>query len=217
MGVLIANGTSDKPIVFTAKEKGTYWKGLGFVLADDVRNTLNYVHLSYGGADNISIIDRPATLGFSSFSEVSITNCVIKNSANIGLFAEDDVDFLAFSNNVFEANANRPLVLPADQVHTLDENSLYSQSNGDNSIEIHNGLLRELGAITWIKPKDNTPFVIMDDLNMESQLTIQPGITLLFDADLKFSVRDRDKSYLIANGTANLPVSYTHLTLPTKA
>ncbi len=53
-GILIANGSSAKPIIFTAIDKAPgYWKGLQ-VQSNSVLNKLNYCIIEYGGSDPIA-------------------------------------------------------------------------------------------------------------------------------------------------------------------
>lgn len=204
---LVARGTDANHIVFTAKDTSRPWRGLAFVLAGDFRNELDYVDISYAGIDLISIVDREASLGVSSFSQLSVTNTTITNSASAGMFIESDVALNAFANNSFSNNAGRPLVLAAEQVAILDAASSFSQNNGDNSIEIHNGSIATGEAVSWVNIEDGTPYVVTSDINLSDKLTISPGVELRFDVDRSFVV-DGDGA-IIAEGTAEDPIVFT--------
>jgi len=206
-GVLIAKGTSEDHIVFTAKNQSNPWRGIGFVLSDDVRNSMDYVDISYAGSDLISIIDRKAAVGLSSFSELAFTNSTITHSVAIGMFVEDDVELIAFENNRFENNAGRPLVLPASEVGKLDAASQFSTSNGDNTIEIHEGSIDAVEPITWTSFIDGTPYVVTDDIDIDSELTILPGAVFLIASNKGIKVSD--SGILIAEGTQENMIQFT--------
>ena len=204
---LIAKGTAEDRIVFTAKDSSKPWRGIAFVLADDFRNALDYVDISYAGVDKISIVDRIAALGASSFSKFSFTNSSITNSASLGMYVADDVELTDFANNRFENNATLPLVLPADQIGQLDAASQFSLSNGENVIEIHEGIVDLDAATTWVSFDDKTPYYVTDDIDIVSQVNIKEGVNLLFDISKVFRVDD--PGILIAEGTAENPIIFT--------
>ncbi|WP_062056563.1 PKD domain-containing protein [Aquimarina longa] len=206
-GVLIAKGTQDKHIVFTAKDQSKPWRGIGFVLSDDVRNVMDYVDVSYAGSDIVSIVDRKAGLGLSSFSKLSFTNSSVTHSSAIGMFVENNVELIAFANNRFENNTERPLVLPASEVGKLDAASQFSLSNGDNSIEIHDGSVQLDEPTTWQSFNDKTPYYVTDNIKVDSELNIMPGAVLMFDADKSLTVDDL--GILIAKGAADNLIRFT--------
>lgn len=204
-GYIIAKGTAENPIVFTSKNAGEYWKGLGFILADDVRNELDYVNISYGGSDIISIANRKGTLVMDSFSDVKVTNCTISNSQSAGMYVGRNCQLLDFSNNVFENNEEMPLSIPADQWAKLDQESKYSATNGEQFIEIHEGdVPDDLGTIVWKNPIDQTPFVIREGLSVEAELIMEEGMQLLFEANTVFTVGN--PGYLSIKGTEEAPI-----------
>jgi len=208
-GILIAKGTAENPITFTAKDTNLPWRGIGIVLSDDFRNEMDYVNISYAGIDDLSNIDRRAALGISSFSALKFTNSTISNSAEIGMFVEDRVE-LTFENNRFENNAKAPLVLPADQVGQLDTASQFGLINGEDMIEVtgRNGSNVNLAEPTFWKPMDDgTSYFVTDSLVIDSELNIMPGVELYFDADK--SMRIDGNGILIANGTEELPIIFT--------
>ena len=85
-GILIAKGTAEDHIVFTAKDTTAPWRGIGIISSDDFRNAMDYVDISYAGADTISILNRKSALGISSFSTFSFTNSSITYSLSVGMF-----------------------------------------------------------------------------------------------------------------------------------
>jgi len=203
--VLIANGTADNHIVFTAKDSSRPWRGLAFISADDFRNTMNYVDISYAGADIVSIVDRQSGLGISSFSALSITNCSITNSVEVGMYVDSNVDLNDFANNRFENNGEAPLVIPAALIGQLDTASQFGVSNGEDMIEIINGNVDLDDPAFWKPMDDGTQFYITDNLDINSEVNIMPGVHLNFGVDLSMIV----DGVLIANGTETDPIVFT--------
>jgi len=208
-GVLIADGTAQDQIVFTAKNAGEKWKGLAFLSSDDDRNSLNFVTISEGGSDEISIIDSKATLAIGSFTEVNINNTIIENSANVGLFLDTSSEFLSFENNIVQNNSAQAVLMPADQIRMLDLTSDFSQGNGQNVVEIYDGDVDfEDETSIWLPLQGDIPYIIDTDLDINSDVEIAAGARFLFGSDNYLLVSSGQAS-LAVNGIAENPVIFT--------
>ncbi len=210
LAVFIANGTATEPITFRAADANFNWRGIAFILADDVRNTLNYVEISGAGADIISIADRNGGLVASSFSRFSLTNSTIIDNEGDGMFIDDDVVLTSFGNNRFENNTGHPVVLPADQIGALDPESTYSLSNGDNTIEVFGSVVDLDEETTWNAFNDGTPYFISGNIDINTGVVIAPSARFLFDSNLRLSVNANGYLSAIANSVAD-QITFTAL------
>lgn len=206
-GVLIANGTADNPIVFKAKTSGEKWKGIGFLFSDDFRNTMNFVNITDGGSEALSIIDEKAALGVSSFSALNITNSTIDGSANEGMFVDEGSELGTFSNNTIKNCGGTALIIAAEQIGQLDILSDFSQNNGENRVEITDGNVDLDDPAVWPALANNVPYLITESIDVESQVDISAGATFLFEPDLSLQISSDNAAFKV-NGTAELPVQF---------
>lgn len=176
------------------------WRGIAFILADDTRNTLDYVEISMTGSDLISIASRPGGLVASSFSTLSFTYSSIMDCDGEGLFVDENVVLTTFQNTRFENNTRHPVVIPADQIGALVAQSQYSLSNGENSVEVFESTVALAQETTWNTFNDGTPYHISGDIDISSGVSIAPSARFHFDADLSLLVTG--DGYLTAIATS---------------
>ena len=91
-GVLVADGTSENPIIFTAiKKEPGYWKGLR--IQSNSNNLMNHCLIEYGGSNTIAG-DKKANIGLDHvsgfpFPKLTLTSSDIQNSTGCGVAIED--------------------------------------------------------------------------------------------------------------------------------
>ena len=198
-GALIAIGTAAERIVFTGCEsiKG-YWDGIQF-RSDDVRNEMDFCEVSYGGHPdldaNITIEDWAGTE-----AKLKLTNSIISNSLNTGIWVEEEASFNGFSNNVFSDNTGTPIVTNANNVHQIDAASNFSDNNGFNGIEIMKSTLTTDVDVSWIKLSNESQYYVSGDCKIEAGLTIEPGCVFIMEPSILLGIER--EGYLIAEGTA---------------
>jgi len=187
-GALIAAGTSTDRILFTGinKTKGA-WRGLYFRDSDNVLNELTYVTFEYGGSTEISSTIEKANIGFDYFlgtNEVKLNNVISRESDGYGLSVDyrSETEFSSFSENEFSNNELAGLRINPKQIQYLDAMTTYDDNNGNDFIEVyHSSSFEELteSTLSWI----NTGVEILIDceLHINGDLTIQPGVTLVFE------------------------------------
>ena len=112
-GILIANGTEDKKITFTAVEATPgYWKGL-IIQSSSNLNKMNYCIVEYGGSDNI-VGNKKGNIGLDrittfDFPKLTITNSILRNSSGCGIIKDTFGSDLTESDNDFDNNTEAPI------------------------------------------------------------------------------------------------------------
>jgi hypothetical protein len=121
-GSLIAVGTADNMITFTAQDTNAPWGGI-FFYSTDASNELTYCEVSYGGNRSAISGVEPANVGLEGFydAELKMTNCSITNSSGYGVFVEGQATLknadndpittqaeLEAAGNTFSANGISP-------------------------------------------------------------------------------------------------------------
>lgn len=103
---LIANGTPDNPIIFSSRldineSRPGDWNGIIFNKTTPNNSLLNHCIITNGGSSwsNISMSDM-------ADNPVTISNCIIKNSNNYGIYKTSFAATPILSNNTFENNAS---------------------------------------------------------------------------------------------------------------
>lgn len=198
-GALVAVGTASERIVFTGCEsiKG-FWNGIRF-RSDDVRNEMDFCEVSFAGHP-----DFGANIGVDDFAGVEarfkITNSVVSNSANVGIWVEDEAELTEFSNNTFSDNDGTPLVTSANSVHQIDAASDFSDNNGFNGVTILGSTLTVNQEVSWTKLSNSSPYFVSGDFKVETGLIISAGCEFIMEPSIKFVVEE--EGYLIAEGTA---------------
>src|SRR5699024_7192755 len=101
-GNLIADGTVDDKVVFTAeiKDGSANWKGI--FINPWTSATLNFVEVSYGGSSphGFSGSDFKANIGVEQEGSLTITNSTVSHSGGYGIYSNGKTnDFKAPSAN----------------------------------------------------------------------------------------------------------------------
>jgi hypothetical protein len=154
-----------------------YWNGITF--GTQAGNTrLEYVDvMDAGQVCTISFCPQAAIRGFGG-GQLTLKNSTVSNSYVNGAVLGDEL--IEFANNRFFNNRWHGLVVDADKVPLLDTASDYAGGdapNGDPQLALGtgSGVAR---AATW--KKLNAPYKISGYIDVEDQLTLEPGVTLLF-------------------------------------
>lgn len=111
-GALTAEGTSDKPVLFTGEEKTAgYWHGLYFGTSNDQNNKLSYVTVEYGGGGGNANIRTYASQ--SSHTQIKVTQSIIRHSSNYGIWFSKYTDYNSDieTSNTFSNNENGNIVI----------------------------------------------------------------------------------------------------------
>jgi len=213
-GVLIADGTEDEPILFTAtEEQPGWWDGIYLEESDNLNNQLNWVTVEYGGGNEFRrsgagnlIIGR----GLRDDSSIEVTNSTFRNSASHGIRVRSNGDLPGFANNTLTNNEGSPVSLSANHTHRLDAASSYT-GNDSEYVYVRSGSSHTIedDDVTW--ENLDVDYRVRGDDNLEITdgvtLTIDPGATLEFESNGR--VRLTDNGGLIADGTEDEPILFT--------
>ncbi|KAA0991217.1 PKD domain-containing protein [Dyadobacter aurulentus] len=200
-GILLAKGDSLKPIRLIGKEptKG-FWGGIVFRSSNGA-NELEYVEVAHAGSKTLinTIKAGMAVIG-SSRAKISIKHCLFQKNDGYGLYIEERVVLSGFEKNTFSENTEAGILLNANNVASLDYNSVFSKANGRNIIEIYASTLsKNLNTeIIWAGFKDKTPYRIMEGLGSDANWKLMPGVILEMGRGARLSI---DDGYFYAKGT----------------
>ncbi|MEM7106734.1 MAG: hypothetical protein AAF519_00815, partial [Bacteroidota bacterium] len=204
---IIANGTSSEPITFTSQGKanGLLWKGI-YVASGSALNSFDHVIVEFAGNSNFNFTgaDFSANIGVEAGAKVSVTNSTITNSGEYGLYIEESNGQLdGFGSNVFNDNVVG-VGLPADEVNEIDVATTFS-GNAMAAVEIFGSRLAANTSATWQALNNGNEYRVTGNVDIDGELTLSPGLNMVFDEDRAFSVFGA----LIAAGTANDRISFT--------
>jgi len=104
-GTLVADGTSQKPILFTSSQGNPLpgaWEGLAFYGSAGSGCSLANCVVEYGGQNQLGSI-------YIRDSEVSIQTTTVRKGKQYGVFFAGDGRFSSFENNVLTTNARCPV------------------------------------------------------------------------------------------------------------
>lgn len=202
-------GTATKPIVLQGKSAvAGSWSGI-MISSGSLNNQWEYVTIRDAGGGYL-----PAGLLLSNGSEfgpmISIKNCSFLN--NLGYGISDLISsrpaayniITAFENNKFVGNEKSAIQLNICFAGILDKNSTYN-NNGQDYIEItgNRGPKYDMTLSNL-----NFPYLIKENLEVREKLIINPGVTLQFAKDAGFYAIYYPTAAIIANGTAELPITF---------
>lgn len=200
-GVLIAKGEADKKIRFEGREKTKgFWAGLQINSASGA-NQMEYVEITNAGAKTFTgtIRGGMALMGGTK-AQMSIKNCTFFANNGYGFYIGKDASLLGFANNTFKENSEAGILLDANNVKSLDDNSAFTGGNGRNVVEIYSSTLENTNSeIQWAVFKDKTPYRISESIGIKSGFKILPGTIVEFGRDAIMRV---EGGYFDATGTA---------------
>lgn len=197
-GSLIAEGTSSEHIIFTSNQttpaKGD-WSRVLFNTAES--SSLTYCDFNYSGSVNATIDI------YNSVSNVSISNCLIDNSAGYGVYNRG-TSLTAISNTTFQNCNSYPIYTTANQVPLNTGSMGFASSNTLNEIWVAGQTIS--GSATWTNW--GIPYILGN-----GDLRVNDGLTLTFEAGTDFKI-DGNRQFqiygaLIADGDAANHITFT--------
>ncbi|MTI22667.1 hypothetical protein E1176_16665 [Fulvivirga sp. RKSG066] len=207
-GYIIAQGASGDMVKFlgSAGTAGS-WRGIQ-IFTNDTKTLFDYVEIAHGGSSARGFGLAASNLAIDNGDQAKVTNSIIRDSNDYGIYVEKGASISDFSNNEFSNNGGRPLALDANQIHQIDGASTFNTGNGDNSVEILGSDL-EQGAteVTWQALSNSTPYYVSGRTTINSGLVLNPGVNIEVGSDVYIYV-DGD-GYLSAEGTSTNGISIT--------
>ncbi|HNV82370.1 MAG: hypothetical protein WBI34_04190 [Tenuifilaceae bacterium] len=196
---LTANGTEDKPIVFTsfsANPAPGAWEGLWFYDNALSNSSMAYCQVMYAGQN-----DYPA-LNFDV--KIKFNNCTVSKNKKNGIYSVEG--FVEFNGNTIEDQGAFPIDIASKALHTLGVNNAITCEPG-YGIRVRGGTLEGATPITW--KKQTVPYYIVDAIYVDQSLTIDPGTTLQFQADGSLSIGSHQVLTFNALGTETEKIIFT--------
>lgn len=200
---LTANGTTDKPILFTSaatsKTTGT-WIGLWFYNHVQTNSSMSYCTIEYAGTYST------AAVGFHG-TKINMNNCTIRNAKTTGISSDSDQQgFVSFNNNTISNCGSHAIVIKANALQTLGSNNTISCSSG-YGIKVDGGSFNQNTATIWRKM--SVPYYIASTVNIDGQLTIEPGTIIKFETNSLFKIGFSHNTTFTATGTATNKIIFT--------
>ncbi|MEO6284766.1 MAG: right-handed parallel beta-helix repeat-containing protein [Dyadobacter sp.] len=200
-GILLAKGDSLNPIRLIGKEttKG-FWAGVVFRSSSSA-NTLEYVQVLHAGSKALYSGKKAGmAIAGASKAQITIKNCLFEKNDGYGLWLERGIILTSFSSNVFKDNSEAGILLDADNVANLDANSVFTNGNGRNVVEIPASQLSKniTAEVVWKAFKDKTPYRVLESLTVDANWKIMPGVVIEMSAGARMSI---DEGYINAIGT----------------
>jgi len=188
---LVARGSADAPITFTAHDKRVAGGWRGVRVHGQGEATFERAVLEFGGRDDEGTIDvRGGTL--------SLTSTTLR-SDKVGVVADVAAKITAFADNTFVATPIAVQV-PVGQIGSLGEGNAY-----DKDAKIKASGEQVKGKQTW--RVQGVPIELSGGVGVEGELTLDAGVALLAGADAEITVGYYGPATLIARGTAAAPVT----------
>ncbi|WP_194778429.1 PKD domain-containing protein [Pararhodonellum marinum] len=174
-GILIAKGEMDKKIQFIGKAaaKG-YWAGI-VIQTNSPFNEFQHVEIKDAGSQAVYPLLQATALGLAGNSYLRIAQSTILQSLGHGFWVSPTAS-MDFSQNAFRQNDGVNMVLPVNEVHKLDAETVWEAHSQDaNYVEVTGPELIIQGNITWPKLSNQTRYRISENLVIKSNLTLEMG------------------------------------------
>lgn len=206
-GTLIARGTADKPILFTARRRQPgAWMGVRLMGTPSPDNALTHAIIEYGGAIPGFAGVKPANLMLDDYYgrvNLTVEDVTLRHSAGFGFYAEADTP-AKFARNTMTANAQGAAYLDPAFLDHLDTDSTFTGNKLDRVVL--DGATIDGQNLSW--PGLKVPYVVDGDLNLINNAFVEigPGATFLFAENTGLSVF---QSRLSARGKKGRPITFS--------
>ncbi len=209
-GTIVADGSASKRIVLEGENAVPgQWAGVE-INSNDVLNSMSFLDIRHGGGAAFSSNGDRGNIIMWASSRLTLDNVLSEKSETWGINAPYNEWILNVTNSTITDNALEPVQMTSTYVHGLDASNDFT-GNANDVIKVINQNMVDL-TITW--QKLNVDYFITFDNEKKLSifnggLTLEPGITMIFDADTRFEARD---GFINAVGTAAEPITFTGLT-----
>jgi hypothetical protein len=200
---LIANGTATNPIIFTSSAllpAAGAWEGITFYDKTLSNTSLSYCQVMYAG--------KSASYGAVNLlgCDIKMNNCTISNSGSYGIYStysSGKGGFVEYNNNTINTTSKNSIVINAQKLSTIGTGNVFTNTKGISVT----GDFRSTTPQTW--KNLSVPYIISTEVDIDGDLTIEPGTTFKFDANGWIEIGYYDVTTFTANGTSALPITFT--------
>lgn len=199
---LIANGTQEKPITFTSTldspTAGT-WEGIYLYSYNSSNTSFKYCNIKYAGTDSDGALNIIGT-------SCSFSNNAIQFVKKLGIKLTDHSSlFVEMNNNTISDCGSHAIKITSAQLHTIGTGNTFTCTTGFGVNVYSDGDVT--GTKTW--KKLTVPYFIEGEIDIDGNLTIDPGTIFKFNGDGSLEFGYYATTTLTANGTALEPIVFT--------
>lgn len=199
-GVIEANGTANEPIIITGQQEiPGYWRGIYFE-STNLANTMNYVHISSAGSDNITGT-RPRTALHIDGGRINLNHCHFTDNQGYGISVRGSISQFPLNQCTFSGNTSSAIIVATENIGYIDNQSEF---NGQD-VRISGGSMAEGITYTWPNLL-NGHYRVEGDMEVYGEVTIEEGAEFRFGNNVRF--RLRGSSVIKAMGTAQNPIVF---------
>jgi hypothetical protein len=199
---IIANGTADKPIIFTSTEAAPTpgaWEGIYLYEYNSSNSSFTYCQIKYAGANDSGALNINST-------SCTFSNNTIQYAKKIGIICNNDNSFFAEMNsNTISDCGGHAVRISANRLHTIGTNNTFTCADG-YGISTWGGS-DVTGTITW--KKLTVPYYVEGEIAVDATLTIEAGTIFKFNADGSIYFGYNGTNTLVANGTSSNNIVFT--------
>lgn len=199
---LTAIGTATKPIIFSSASTSPSagdWMGLWFYSKTAKSTQMSFCKIEYAGqSDNQHAI-------YLENTDIKISDCTISKGEKYAIVLNANSKFTEFKRNSITEFADHPIVLSSNAASSIDaSNSIVAVAKRGVLI---NGSELDVKS-TWHKL--TVPYIIEDNCNVNAELTLEAGTTILFkpEAIMRFGWGS-ESAKLTAIGTATDRITFS--------
>ncbi|WP_026451686.1 hypothetical protein [Aequorivita capsosiphonis] len=194
------NGTAEKPIVLTGKEKiKGFWWGVR-TESNSITNAMSYVTIDYAGGGL-----KAALKINNEKSSVKLEHCTFSNSKEYGMITkrgvDKDVHNIVMNNCNFTKN-KIPVHTDASRLRLFNGSNKFS-GNEKDYIHLEGGTMR--GDATWAKL--DVPYFLQNNFTIkEGVFTVAPGAEIIMSSQKWIHVSE--EASLLMIGTPEAPIKF---------
>lgn len=200
---VLAVGTPDERIVFTSYSETPTpgaWSGLVFHSNTLPNSTLSYCDIEYAGQNDYDAVGVYCKLNF--------TNNRVLNAKNVGIFVEYYGSFGQMIGNTVDGCGTHAIAAFPLALHTIGELNLLVCNPG-YGILVKGGFLNVEHSTSATWRKQTVPYIISENVWVNTNLTIEAGTQLHFDAFGSLAFGVDETSTVKAVGTLLEPIVFT--------
>jgi hypothetical protein len=186
-GALMAEGNASNRIILTSSNEAgeINWGGI-FITSSDSRNIIAYADVKYAaGEEEWYGVHKKSAIGLSNDGKLKLKYSVISNNDGYGLFVRYG-ELVEFEENEFNDNEEQGIGVDMSQAAMIDENTTFS--NNEYAVEIYESESEDGVELTYINLSGGASYYVTGDLNVNADLTINPGAMFEFKQDKKMTV-----------------------------
>ncbi len=206
-----AKGTPSKTIVFEGTVNApASWRGL-FIESNDPRNSMDYCvvrnggNTEYTGYIGTSSYDTKANIWVSG--NFKLSNSIVTGSGGDGIYMYEEAALLTFSNNVVSNSAKNAVVMYAGDLANLGVATSTFVGNTQNYIGLYSISTNKEVAESVTINKANAPYLLLNDIYFQNNLTVNAGVTIHSKASKTFGILG--SGFIKMIGTATEPITLT--------